>query len=130
MSTPPSQFQRMRGGDGGLGYEITGAYSSINGEGRRRILMTEIERVLVDAGWPDITLNPDMTEGGVSYVPDYSRGYDDSIVRVDLLVPVEVQATGRDRLQLNVPPGQDWSQAVLEIVLVFVATWAQGLERS
>jgi len=123
----PSQFQKPRGD--GLGYEITGGYSSVNGEGRRRILMKELERVMRDMGWPDITLNPDQTGGGVSYIPDHSAGYLDSIVRVDLLVPTSLQASGRDRIDLNVPPGQNWSQSVVETVLVYVANWVSELVR-
>jgi len=128
MSTP-SQFQKPRGGDG-LGYEITGGYSSVNGEGRRRLLVRELDRVFVEQGWPDITVNPEAAPGGgVSYTPDISAGYEDSIVRVDLLVPTFLQPGGKDRIQLNVANGQNWSQQVLEIVLVYVANWARDLVR-
>jgi hypothetical protein len=124
----PSQFQKPRGD--GLGYEITGGYSSVNGEGRRRLLIRELDRVLSEQGWPDISVDPDAQPGGgVSYKPDVSAGYEDSIVRVDLLVPTFLQPSGKDRIEMNVPPGQNWSQAVLEIVLVFVANWARDLVR-
>lgn len=124
----PSPFQKPAGD--GLGYEITGGYSSVNGEGRRRILMRELDRVLSELGWPDIRVDPDAQPGGgVSYIPDHSRGYEDSIVRIDLLVPSFLEAGGKFRHQINVAPGQNWSQQVLEVVLVFVANWANNLVR-
>jgi len=39
-----------------------------------------------------------------------------------------VDASGKKRIVLNVPPGQNWSQAVLEVVIVYVAAWVAELE--
>lgn len=124
----PSDFQRL-GRRNGPGYNITGAYASVTGEQRRRILIRELDVVLKNQGWPDITVDADGPEGGVSYIPDFSRNYEDSIVRVDLVVPAFVDARGKVRHEINVPPCNNWSQRVLEVVLVYIANWAAKLAR-
>jgi len=105
-----------------VGFEITGGFLTESGEQRRRICQEAIDDALEKVGRSDISVAAE-----IQYVPDYSRGFRDSKVRVELVVPAEVHPSLRTALVITVPPFQDWSEQVIKTVLGFVANWAAGL---
>ena len=117
----PSLFQKSHINPGG--FELTGGYLTITGEARRQQLEVALREVLDYYGLQTVTLDEP-----VCYVPDYSvdSAFTDSIVRVKLAVPESIDPRGKITFEMNVPPYLDWGKRVLEIVINFVATWAQA----
>lgn len=116
----PSMFSKAALQPGG--FEITGGYLTVTGESRRQQLEIAARQVLDHFNLQAVTLR-----SPIQYVPDYTldNGYLDSIVLVDLDVPVSINPRGRVKFEINVPPFLDWGKQVLEIVLNYVAVWAQ-----
>jgi hypothetical protein len=120
---PTGRFQRRpRGSNLEIGFEITGGFLTISGEQRRQIGQRAIDEAMRKLGRPDIVVASD-----IKYVPDFSRGFDDARVRVELNVPVSVDPSGKVALVITVPAFQDWGQRVIETVVGFVVAWAQEL---
>lgn len=104
------------------GFEITGGYLTVTGESRRLQLEIAVRQVLDYYNLQSVTFH-----SPIQYIPDYTldNGYLDSIVLLDFDVPVNINPKGRVKSEINVPPFLDWGKQVLEIVLNFVAVWAQ-----
>ena len=112
-------FQRRpRGNQAEIGFEVTGGFLTESGEQRRQICERAIDEAMQRMGKP-FRLIP-----SIHYVPDHSRGFQDSIVRVELTVPVEVHPSGKTAFQVTVPAYQDWGDSVIRTVLAFVVDWA------
>lgn len=119
----PGRFQRRpRGSQLEIGFEITGGFLTVSGEQRRQICQAAIDQALEKLGRSDIRVAAD-----IQYVPDYSRGFEDSKVRVELNVPASVHPSLKTAHVITVPPFQDWSEAVINTVVAFVAHWAASL---
>lgn len=117
----PSLFQKAPADP--TGFELTGGFITVTGESRR----LQLEAALRDI-FTFFKLDVGLAES-VEYIPDYNSldgwGYLDSVVKVVLAVPVEINPTGKVRFEINVPPFLDWGKQVLEIVLNYVAKWAK-----
>jgi hypothetical protein len=113
------RFQRRpRGHSAEIGFEITGGFLTESGEQRRQICERAIDEAMRKMDKPFRLIPP------IGYVPDYSRGFQDSIVKVELTVPVEVDSSGKAGFQVTVPAFQDWGDAVIRTVLAFTVDWA------
>lgn len=116
----PSMFQKNSLQPGG--FEITGGYLTVTGESRRQQLEVAVKQIFDHYGLTTVSLH-----APIQYLPDYTldNGYLDSIVLLDLDVPVSINAKGRVKFEINVPAFLDWGKQVLEIILNFTAVWAQ-----
>ena len=118
----PSLFQKSPSDP--AAFELTGGFITVTGESRRQQLEVALRQVL-----RHFKVNAELAET-VEYVPDMNNtdgwGYLDSTVKVVLAVGPEIDPKGKVRFEINVPPFLDWGKQVLEIVLNFVAAWAQN----
>lgn len=121
----PSPFQKFHGGIAGR-FEITGDFPSVSDEQRRQLLVELLQKMFNESGWPDITIErlvySPLFEIGVSQeIARYSQ------VKIDLIVPVFVDDTGRRVVKMNVPPTGDWSLEVIRRILLFMQRWIENL---
>lgn len=98
-------------------FALTGGFISVTSEQRRRLLDELIAGILKEVR-PDISV-----ESGAQYLPDYSREYLTSIVRIGLIVPESVHPSGRAVLKITVPPTGGWSLVVIQRVIGYFQTW-------
>ena len=127
MSAPrmPSPFQKFHGGVSGR-FEITGDFPSVSDEQRRQLLVELLTRMFVESGWPDIAITKlaynQLNEVGVSAeIARFSQ------IRIEMTVPVFVDATGKTTVKMNVPPSGDWSLEIIKRTLLFMQRWVENL---
>jgi hypothetical protein len=119
----PSLFQKSPSDP--AAFELTGGFITVTGESRRQQLEIAIGQLL-----RHYKLDAYLSEK-VEYIPDMNNtdgwGYLDSTVKVVMAVSTAIDPKGKVKFEINVPPYLDWGKQVLEIVLNYVAVWAQKI---
>lgn len=121
----PSPFQKFHSGVQGR-FEITGDYPSVSDEQRRQLLQEFIQKMFNQSGWEDITVTK-LGYGQLDTLANSAAIARYSQIRIELTVPVFVDATGKTVVKMNVPPTGDWGLIVLQRVLAFMQRWIENL---